>query len=188
MPTHVSKHMSTHVSKHMFTHVSKHMSTHVSKHMSTHVSKHRYDVETNYDFIKVYGGLTPTTSPLLQQLTGAATQPLSVTSQIGEMLVVFTSDTSVVRAGFEASYTSETAPTTPPAPTASPVFVTATPLTVTPPGTSTGIAVLTMSGSVSDYPSTVISAIQADIANTLGMVMAYIVMAYLVMAINLWPI
>jgi len=58
-----------------------------------------FDVENNYDFLKVYDGN-------LQQLQGTYTGsvlPVPVTSA-GEMIVVFTSDSSISSSGFAASY------------------------------------------------------------------------------------
>ena len=65
-----------------------------------------FDTESNYDFVKIYDGST-TSSSLLASYSGN-TVPLSVTSTGGIMLVHFTSDGSLNKAGWSASYTSAT--------------------------------------------------------------------------------
>lgn len=63
-----------------------------------------FNTESNYDFVRVYDGPT-TSSPLLGSYSGTSIPP-TLTSTGGSMLVVFTSDSSITRAGWEASYTS----------------------------------------------------------------------------------
>ncbi|GIV23045.1 MAG: hypothetical protein KatS3mg025_0704 [Bacteroidia bacterium] len=63
-----------------------------------------FTTEANYDFVRVYDGPT-TSSPLLGSYSGT-TLPPTLTSTGGSMLVVFTSDSSITRAGWEATYTS----------------------------------------------------------------------------------
>ncbi len=67
-----------------------------------------FNTETNYDFVRVYDGATPN-APLLGSYSGANLPP-ALTSSGGSMLVVFTSDSSVTRAGWSASYTSNGLP------------------------------------------------------------------------------
>lgn len=64
----------------------------------------QFATESSYDFVRVYDGAT-TSAPLLGSYSGT-TLPPSLTSTGGAMLVVFTSDSSITRAGWEASYTS----------------------------------------------------------------------------------
>jgi hypothetical protein len=92
------------------------------------------NLEANYDFVKIYAGTT-TTSPLLNSLTGIVSST-SFTQASGQMLVVFTSDSSIAQTGFTASYTTAGAPAgTPPGPPGAP-----TPSTPSSPGeVSTGI-------------------------------------------------
>ncbi|MCX7606927.1 MAG: T9SS type A sorting domain-containing protein [Bacteroidia bacterium] len=68
-----------------------------------------FNTEANYDFVRVYDGAT-TSSPLLGSFSGSSL-PSSLTSTGGSMLIVFTSDSSITRAGWEASYTSNGAST-----------------------------------------------------------------------------
>jgi cathepsin B len=61
-----------------------------------------FDLETNYDFVKVYDG-TSKSSPLLGSLTGQNV-PAPITSPSGKMFIEFTTDFSVNAAGFVATY------------------------------------------------------------------------------------
>lgn len=63
-----------------------------------------FNTESGYDFVRVYDGTT-TSAPLLGSYSGTNLPP-TLTSSGGAMLVVFTSDSSITRAGWEASYTS----------------------------------------------------------------------------------
>ncbi len=63
-----------------------------------------FNTESGYDFVRVYDGAT-TTAPLLGSYSGTNLPPV-LRSSGGSMLVVFTSDSSVTRAGWSASYTS----------------------------------------------------------------------------------
>lgn len=63
-----------------------------------------FNTESNYDFVRVYDGAT-TSAPLLGSYSGT-NLPSTLQSSGGSMLVVFTSDSSVTRAGWSASYTS----------------------------------------------------------------------------------
>ncbi|MCS7297602.1 MAG: CUB domain-containing protein [Bacteroidia bacterium] len=67
-----------------------------------------FSTEANYDFVRIYDGSTPN-APLLGSFSGA-TLPPSLTAQSGKMLIVFTSDSSITRAGWEASYASDGQP------------------------------------------------------------------------------
>jgi CUB domain/Divergent InlB B-repeat domain/Secretion system C-terminal sorting domain/Fibronectin type III domain len=64
------------------------------------------DVESNYDFVRVYDGST-TNHPLLGEFTGNSL-PNAVTSTAGSMLVVFTSDEFVSGLGWAANYSCTT--------------------------------------------------------------------------------
>ena len=70
------------------------------------LSWNRFLTEGNFDFVRVYDGAT-TASPLVGTYDGAAIPP-SVTSSGGSLLIVFTTDGTVVRTGWEATYTSTT--------------------------------------------------------------------------------
>ncbi len=63
-----------------------------------------FQTESSYDFVSVYDGAT-TNAPLLGRYSGQSLPPV-LRSNGGSMLVVFTSDSSVTRAGWAASYTS----------------------------------------------------------------------------------
>jgi hypothetical protein len=63
-----------------------------------------FNTESNFDFVRVYDGPTAS-SPLLGSYSGTSLPPM-LRSTGGSMLVVFTSDSSVTRAGWQASYTS----------------------------------------------------------------------------------
>ncbi len=63
-----------------------------------------FSTESSYDFVRVYDGPT-TSSPLLGSYSGTSLPP-TLQSSGGSMLVVFTSDSSVTRAGWSASYMS----------------------------------------------------------------------------------
>jgi len=64
-----------------------------------------FNVENNYDFLKIYNGIN-TSAPLLANLTGT-TLPASYTANnaAGALTFVFTSDGSVVREGWKAHLT-----------------------------------------------------------------------------------
>ena len=68
-----------------------------------------FTTESGYDFVRVYDGAT-TTAPLLGSYSGSNIPPV-LRSSGGSLLVVFTSDSSVTRAGWSASYTSNGSPT-----------------------------------------------------------------------------
>jgi len=57
-------------------------------------------VEQNYDFVRVYDGMSDQ-SPMLAALTGSVAQPITSS---GSLFIVFTSDGSVQSSGFVASY------------------------------------------------------------------------------------
>jgi len=61
-----------------------------------------FDTQISYDFIRVYNGPT-TSSPLLLVHSGPSIPP-PVLSSGGNLLIVFTSDSSVTARGFQASY------------------------------------------------------------------------------------
>jgi len=63
-----------------------------------------FTTEANYDFVRVYDGTT-TSAPLLGSYSGTSLPP-TLTANSGAMLIVFTSDSSITRAGWEATYTS----------------------------------------------------------------------------------
>jgi hypothetical protein len=65
-----------------------------------------FATESGYDFVSIYNGAT-TSSPLLGRYSGT-TIPPALTSTGGTMLIVFTSDYSVVAAGWSASFTTTT--------------------------------------------------------------------------------
>ncbi|MCS7189561.1 MAG: T9SS type A sorting domain-containing protein [Bacteroidia bacterium] len=67
-----------------------------------------FNTELNYDFVEVYDGPS-TNHPLLGRYSGNSIPPI-LTSSGGSMLVVFTSDSSVTRAGWQASYRSNGQP------------------------------------------------------------------------------
>ncbi|RMF53463.1 MAG: T9SS C-terminal target domain-containing protein, partial [Bacteroidetes bacterium] len=69
-----------------------------------------FNTESGYDFVRVYDGAT-TSAPLLGSYSGSNLPP-QITSSGGSLLVVFTSDSSITRAGWEASYTSNGTTTT----------------------------------------------------------------------------
>lgn len=64
-----------------------------------------FTTETNYDFVRIYNGTT-TSAPLLGSYSGTNLPP-SITASSGKMLIVFTSDSSITQAGWQASYTSD---------------------------------------------------------------------------------
>ena len=108
-------------------------------------------LESNYDFVKVYEGLT-TAGRLLQMLTGTAASE-SVTSASGQMTVVLTSDSSIAGSGFVATYNS--------APASVLQSLTEVPGTLPPVGACSGTSALrAASGRFSDGPG--------DYANSLG--------------------
>lgn len=61
-----------------------------------------FDIEEDYDYVYVYDGLT-TSATLLGMFTGNS-NPGTIISSSNEMLIHFTTDHSVVEAGWEASY------------------------------------------------------------------------------------
>merc|ERR1711907_778919 len=61
-----------------------------------------FDLESNYDFVKVYDG-TSASGNMLGSLTGQ-TIPAPITSPSGKMFIRFTTDGSVSAAGFAATY------------------------------------------------------------------------------------
>ncbi len=66
----------------------------------------RFNTENGFDFVEVYDGRT-TASPRLGRFSGNSI-PSSLQSTGGEMLVLFRTDGSVVRSGWEISYNSTT--------------------------------------------------------------------------------
>ena len=69
-----------------------------------------FATESGYDFVRVYAGST-TSAPLLGTFSGSTLPPV-LTSSGGSMLIRFTSDASVVAAGWSATYTSGPPPPT----------------------------------------------------------------------------
>ena len=71
-----------------------------------------FDIESNYDFLKIYDGPS-TASPLIGNYTGT-NSPGTVTSTGGSLTLRFTSDTWTTRDGWEANWTcaTNTAPST----------------------------------------------------------------------------
>ncbi|HIA07157.1 MAG TPA: T9SS type A sorting domain-containing protein, partial [Flavobacteriales bacterium] len=65
-----------------------------------------FDTETTYDKVKVYDG--PTTSSNILGTFSGTSLPTTVTSTGGDMLLHFTSDGSIVKTGWDATYTSST--------------------------------------------------------------------------------
>ena len=63
-----------------------------------------FNTESGYDFVRVYAGST-TSTPLLGTFIGSSLPP-ALTSGAGSMLIRFTTDYSVVAAGWSATYTS----------------------------------------------------------------------------------
>ncbi|MBI1222156.1 MAG: DUF5011 domain-containing protein [Bacteroidetes bacterium] len=63
-----------------------------------------FDLETSWDYLKVYDG-SDATAPLLGSFTGN-TLPNSLTASSGRMYLLFTSDGNTNRPGFAASWTS----------------------------------------------------------------------------------
>ena len=62
----------------------------------------RFDTESSYDFVYVYDGGS-SSSPLIGQYHGNSL-PAAITSSSNQLFVIFTSDGSIVRSGFAASY------------------------------------------------------------------------------------
>ena len=62
-----------------------------------------FSTESGYDLVRVYGGST-TSAPLLGTFSGSSLPPV-LTSSAGSMLIRFTTDYSVVAAGWIATYT-----------------------------------------------------------------------------------
>ena len=69
-----------------------------------------FSTEEWYDFVRVYNGTT-TSAPLLGSFSGNSLPPV-LTANSGSMLIRFTSDGSVVAAGWSANYTSGVPPAT----------------------------------------------------------------------------
>lgn len=67
----------------------------------------RFNMETDYDYVFVYDGLS-TTDPLLATLTGESV-PAPITSTQGAMLVVLKGDVEFSAGGFEAVYRADNA-------------------------------------------------------------------------------
>jgi len=67
-----------------------------------------FDVESGYDFVRIYDG-TSTSDSLLGEYSGAAL-PGVLTSSGGSMLIHFTSDYSITAAGWSAEYVAGTNP------------------------------------------------------------------------------
>lgn len=63
-----------------------------------------FDLETSWDYLYIYDG-TNASAPLLGSYTGNALPPVQ-TSTSGKFFIVFTSDVSIVRPGFEATWNS----------------------------------------------------------------------------------
>jgi hypothetical protein len=70
-----------------------------------------FNTESSYDFVKVYDGAT-TSAPLLGSYSGTTLPPV-LRSSGGSLLILFTSDSSITRAGWSASYTSNGATSLP---------------------------------------------------------------------------
>ena len=69
-----------------------------------------FSTEASYDLVRVYAGST-TSAPLLGTFSGSTLPPV-LTSSGGSMLIRFTTDGSVVAAGWSATYTSGPPPPT----------------------------------------------------------------------------
>lgn len=65
-----------------------------------------FDLEWNWDYLYIYDG-TSTAGPLLGTYTGNVLPPVHYSSS-GAFFIVFTSDISIVRPGFEATWSSNT--------------------------------------------------------------------------------
>lgn len=64
-----------------------------------------FNTEANYDFVRIYDGTT-TNAALLGSYSGRNLPP-TLTANSGAMLIVFTSDSSITRAGWTATYSSD---------------------------------------------------------------------------------
>ena len=62
----------------------------------------RFETESGYDFVNVYNG-TSSSSPLIGQYDGS-TLPAAITSSGNNLFINFTTDGSVIKSGFAASY------------------------------------------------------------------------------------
>ena len=62
----------------------------------------RFDIEPSDDRVSVYNG-TSSSSPLIGQYSGS-TLPAAITSSGNNLFIRFTTDGSVIRSGFAASY------------------------------------------------------------------------------------
>lgn len=73
----------------------------------------QFDIEADWDFMLIYDGTT-TNAPLIGKYTGIAS-PGTIVGTSGALLIEFRSDCATVKAGWAASFTSNTAsPTLPP--------------------------------------------------------------------------
>ena len=118
-----------------------------------------FATETNYDWVKVYNGGS-TSSPELGAFSGSSGQ--TVSSSGGSLTVVFSSDGSVNRAGFQASVSSSSGgtpslPSLPTPATAVPVYTVVPPPPASPPASvpSTGPCSGTVSLTASSTPTTI---------------------------------
>jgi hypothetical protein len=112
-------------------------------------------LESNYDFVKVYAGLS-VAAPIVETITGTRSA-VTVSTMTSQLLVVFSSDSSVNGNGFEASYTSGAS--LEPAETPVPVLdaQTAVPLSLPTVACSGSVTLTSLSGSISDGPGAYLS-------------------------------
>jgi len=61
----------------------------------------QFNTETNYDFVTIYDGPNAN-SPMIARYSGTYAEPVSSSGE--QLYIVFTSDSSITRSGFSASY------------------------------------------------------------------------------------
>ena len=112
----------------------------------------QFNTEAGYDFVKVYDGSSVSAQLLTQPLSGAS-PPGSITSSSNMMYVVFTTDSSVVGPGFQASYQPGGSSSSVVVPVPStPVVVPSVPSTTTAGACTRATTLTAVSGSISDGP------------------------------------